>query len=244
MELNFSFNPNIYDFWKIYEAIRQYYPIGIDRGQGRGIYFEYSGIKKLEKILVDNIHDNKMYKKQWVNFTEKLGEELNLENIGTTFGQAPSYSSSLILERSQTNNCVHTKELHFSVSLIGDFFQIYGLDSTRVFEKDGEIGYSAVNVVTISPFQEYKKPFEYVEYKIKEKYPNHRIVPFRIGQGIINGLQVHYLDIETCSVNEALFNQFLNEEHISIPTRGDIFYGMEKWKKKNIDPKDYPQWEF
>ncbi|MEO1487605.1 MAG: hypothetical protein AAFU57_17850 [Bacteroidota bacterium] len=234
MKLNFLFNPDIYDFWKIYDAVKQYYPIGIDRGHGEGIYFDYPGIKKLEKILVDNIHDSQMYKEQWVDFTEKLAKELHLENVGTTFGQAPSYSSSLILERSRVNDCLYTKELHFSVSLIGDFFQIYGLDSTRVFEKDGQRGYSAVNAVTTSPFQEYGKPFEYVRNRLEEKYPNHLIVPYGIGRTIINGLQVHYLDNETCCVNTALFNQFLNVEDVQGSIRGDMYYGIEKWQKKDI----------
>jgi hypothetical protein len=232
MRLNFSFNSNEYDFWEIYEVIKNYYPIGINRGKGGGIYFEYSGIKELEKIVVENIHDNKNWNERWVDFTEDIGKELNQEIKGTTYGQAPSFSSSILLERNKTKNCQHTKELHFSVSLIGNFFQIYGLDTTKIMEKDENKGYSAVNVVTTSPYKEFKESFEFVENKLEEKYPNHRIIPFAFGQTILNGLQVRYLDDEVCSINMAIFNQFLSEETISRFTRGDRYYGIDKWRKK------------
>ena len=41
MKHNFSFSSHEYNFWEIYQAIMKYYPIGIDRGEGGGIYFEY-----------------------------------------------------------------------------------------------------------------------------------------------------------------------------------------------------------
>lgn len=231
MRHNFSFNSDVYDFWEIYEAIKKYYPIGLERGQGDGIYFEYSGIKELEKIVVENIHDDKNFNARWEDFAKEIGKELNQEIIGTTYGQAPSFSSSVILERNTLGNCFHTKELHFSVSLIGNFFQIYGIDTTRIMEKNGDYGYSVVNVVTTSPFEEFKSTFEFVEFKLEQKYPKHRIVPFFIGQSILPGLQVRYLNDEICSINMAIFNQFLSEDNITKCERGDRFYGMDKWKR-------------
>ena len=233
MKLNFSFNTSQYDLWEIYETIKKYYPIGLSHHEGKGIYFEYAGIKELEKIVVENIHDNKNWNERWVKFTEEIGKEINKEIIGTTYGQAPSFSSSVILERNQIENFHHQKELHFAVSLIGNFYQIYGFDITRILEKNRKGGYTSVNVVTTSPHEEFKLPFEFVEKKIKEKYPNHKIVPFSFGQLIIKGLQVRYLDDEECSVNQALFNQFLSEKNISVFTRGDKYYGIDKWKIKN-----------
>lgn len=232
MQLSFSFNCEEYDLWEIYETIKKYYPIGISREEGIGIYFEYSGIKELEKIIVENIHDDKKYNENWGAFTEELGIELNLKMEGTTYGQAPSFSSSIILESNKMGVCHHTKELHFSVSLIGNFFQIYGLDRTLIREINLSRGYSVINVVTTSPFEEFKETFEIVEKKIQEKYPTHRIIPFAFGQAIINGLQVRYVDAEICSINMALFNHFLSEENISKSTRGNKYYGIDKWKKQ------------
>lgn len=232
MEFNFSFNSNQYDFWELYETIKKYYPLGINRGENGGIYFEYWGIKELERIIIENVHNSKKYNENWGNFTKDLGIELNCEIEGTTYGQAPSLSSSIILESNRIANCLHTKELHFSVSLIGNFFQIYGLDKTSIIDINGNKGYSAVNVVTTSPFQEFKEPFEFVEKKLQEKYPNHRIIPFAFGQTILNGLQVRYLDNEICSVNMAIFNHFLSAENISKFERGDRYYGINNWRKK------------
>ncbi len=125
--------------------------------------------------------------------------------MGTRMGQAPSFSFSVILERKKEGKIIHTKELHFAVSLLGNFIQIHGFDSTVILDQKNQKGYSAINVVTTSPFEEFKESFEYIENKLNSRYPNHRLVPFAIGQGIINGLQVNHRDEEICSVSSALF---------------------------------------
>ena len=232
MTLPFSFNSDKYDLWEIYETIKKFYPIGIGKMDGGGIYLEYPGIKALEKIVIENIHDRKNYTERWVDFTKDLATKIDLGFVGTTFGQAPSFSASLVLSRNQVENCLHNKELHFSVSLIGNYFQIYGLDTTRIMEKDGDSGYSAVNVVTTSPFEEFKEAYDFVEHHIRTRYPNHRLVPFAFGQQIISGLQVRYLDNELCSANMAIFNGVLREENISEFARGDRYYGMDNWLKR------------
>ena len=231
MKHNFSFNSGKYDLWPIYEAIKSYYPIGITRGDEVGIYFEYPGIEELEKIVVDNIHDRKTLTKRWSNFTKAIGEEIGLEIVGTTYGQAPSFSSSLILQKNQTGTCLHNKELHFTVSLIGPFFQIYGLDSTWITQQDGHTAYPSGNVVTASPIDEYKEIFEFVEDKIRSQFTDYRFVPFGIGQNTITGLQVRYLDDKDCTIYQALFNHLLNDIYVTRFTKGNQYYGMKDWKK-------------
>lgn len=243
LQPNFSFNSSTHDLWDIYESIKKYYPIGLKKYEGKGIYYDYPGIKKLEKIVVENVHDGEKFHERWVGFTTEIGKELGKKIVGTTYGQAPSFSSSIILKRIDFENCIHRKELCFSVSLVGNFFQIYGLDSTLILDKEewvehSNIGmirksHSARSVVTISPFEEYKEAFEFVEEKLRSKYPEHRMIPFFYGQQRIQGLQVRYLDDENCSVNQALFNDFLNEQNISRSTRGNKFYGSdEDWAIK------------
>lgn len=233
MKQYFSFNSHTHDLWEIYEAIKKHYPIGIRKNEGRGIYGSYPGLKEYEKALVENIHDDNNYRTHWVRFTDEIGQEFGKEMQGTTYGQAPSFSAFMILEKHQFGDCIHSKELHFAVSLLGNFFQIYGVDATKILDKKAVYGraYSSINVITPSPHEEFKTPFEFVEKKIREKYPSYKIVPFNIGQGIIKGLEVRYLDDEDCSINKALFNWFLSEEIISGSTRGDIYYGMNDWKK-------------
>src|SRR5690606_5680575 len=158
----FSFNSHTHDLWEIYEAIKKHYPIGIRKNEGRGIYGSYPGLKEYEKALVINIHDDNNYRTHWVRFTDEIGQEFGKEMQGTTYGQAPSFSAFMILERHQFGDCIHSKELHFAVSLLGKFFQIYGVDVTRILDEKGGISYSCINVITPSPFQKFSASFEFV----------------------------------------------------------------------------------
>jgi|3_EtaG_2_1085321.scaffolds.fasta_scaffold23077_2 hypothetical protein len=237
----FSFNSHRFNLWEIYESIKNYYPIGVPRGEnGRGIFFEYAGVKKLEKLVMDNVHDEKNFNSRWTSYMHELEKKLNKEIIGTTYGQAPSFSSSVIVERNVMGNCSHLKELHFSLSLVGNFFSIYGLDSTRILdEKDSSSGYRAANVITGSPYKEFKKDFLILENSIRERFPNHKMVPFAFGQQIIDGLRVRYSDAEVCSVHMAIFNDFVQPKnnlrftqgYVVGHTRGDIYYGLDDWIK-------------
>lgn len=237
----FSFNSDLYDLWEIYDAIKSFYPLGIPRGEGGGVYFEYAGIKKLEQIVVENIHDENNFKNRWANYRNELAEKLEKEVIGKTYGQSPSFCSSVVLERNEIGNCTHLKELYFAVSLVGNFFSIYGLDSTLILEDQESFkGYQVANMVTTSPFKECEKVFSTVENSIRERYPTYKMVPFAFGQQIIDGLQVRYSDAEVCSIHMALFNDFVQprnnfkftQGHVVDYTRGDDYYGLEDWTIK------------
>ncbi len=55
------------------------------------------------------------------------------------------------------------------------------------------------------------------------------MVPVFYGQMFLSGLSVHYLDEEECTINQALFNDFLNKNQSSIQIRGEKFYGRNDW---------------
>ena len=237
----FSFNHHTHDLWEIYDSIKKYYPIGIPRGEGRGIFFEYPGIKRLEEIIIDNVHNKSNYKERWTEFTKEMRRILKMEITDTTFGQAPSFSAYAILEKNVISNCSHYKELHFAISLLGNFYSIYGIDRTVIHDPEGSLSkmYSSANVVTASPYREFKDAFETLESCIRERYPEHKLVPFAFGQTIMDGLRVRYSDAEVCSVNMALFNDFIQpinnfrftRGYIARSTRGDIYYGLDSWAK-------------
>lgn len=231
MNYNFSFNTKTHDFWPIYEAIKKYYPIGIQKGEeDRGIYHKYHGIELLEKIVVENIHNRENYERMWTSFEKHLSKRLNKRIEGTTMGQAPSLSSSITLTNTTNDdNCTHYKKIYFSVSLLGQFYQIYGTEETTI--QKGIYRYTATNVVITSPIEEFKALFESLEAEIQNKYPTYKIVPFKISQAIINGLEVRYLNDKNCSVNKALFNNYLDLFVLNGRTRGDTSYGYDKWKK-------------
>jgi len=233
MKSNFQFNTEKYNFWELYNTINKYYPIGVDRGWGRGIYFKYPGIQELENIVVENIHIKENFENRWESFAKPMGKKLNRMIMGMTYGQAPSFSSSVVFNDQKSQNISLQKKLHFSVSLIGKFYQIYGFDESFQSEIDENGSLVKCHRVTTSPLEEFEESFEIIEKMINDKFPGYRIVPYSIGQSIIKGLQVRYLDDEDCTINKALFNQFLSTERASLITRGNINYGIECWKINN-----------
>lgn len=163
------------------------------------------------------------------------------EVVGTTYGQAPSFSSYLILEKNEFQDGCNFKQLQFAVSFVGKFFTIYGLDLTAIYEKEGQYTktYFQSGIFTTSPFKEFKTDFVKLESLIRQKFYNYKMIPFAFGQKIINGLQVGYCDAEVCSVYMALFdatiqvgNNFGYTHGLTVKhTRGDIYYGLDDWVK-------------
>jgi hypothetical protein len=240
MKHSFAFDSNKYDFWPLYHAIQKYYPIGIKKHQEGSIYRQYRGIQELEKLLLEKTGPkNANYKKNWVSFIEQIGKALKKKAQGTTFGFAPSHSAYLILDSTGEGDRRNYKELHFAVSHLGQFYQVYGLEksvrSSVLMHEGEEVTWQTVNLkkIVVSPLGEYRPYFERVENYITEKYKGYRLVPFKIGQTFIDGLQILHLDNENCSINMALFNDFLGlgEQVAEIEPQGNLEYGMDYWKK-------------
>lgn len=239
MNKNFFFNYEEYDFWPLYDAIKKYYPIGIKKNQHFDIYRRYHGIQELEKTILKRLEGINPGYGSWKSFVKKLGDEIGKHTHGSTFGFVPSYSAYLSLESEGKDDKWKYKELCFSVSHLGKFYQVYGIEKSvrsSVIIHDGEeVPYQTVNVkkIVVSPLGEFKSYFEKVENYINDEYKGYRIVPFKIGQTIIEGLQILHLDNEKCSINMALFNDFLGlgEQVDEIKPSGDLSYGMESWKK-------------
>ncbi|KAB5490757.1 hypothetical protein [Flagellimonas hadalis] len=236
MDNSFSFNYDEYDFWPLYHSILRYYPIGIKKHQEFDIYRQYLGIQELEKLLNEKIVDKKTYEKNWGAFLKRVSAELGKSTQGTTFGFVPSYSGYLTLDSNGTGNRWNYKELHFAVSHLGKYFQVYGLEKSVLSYENDLIPYQIQNLkeIMVSPMGAYKDYFEKMENYITEEFKDYRLVPFSMGQTIINGLQILHLDKENCSINMALFNDFLGmgEQVNEMEAQGDLTYGMEHWKKQ------------
>ncbi|MDF4202620.1 hypothetical protein PXD56_06630 [Maribacter sp. SA7] len=240
MNKNFFFNYDEYDFWPLYDSIQKYYPIGIKKNQEFDIYRNYKGIQELENLLLDKIGpENTNYNKNWESFIERISKELGKKILGTIYGIVPSYSAFLSLETEGNEDRWKSKELHFSVSHLGKFYQVYGIEKSvrkSVIIGDGEeLSYQTENLtkIVVSPVGEYKNYFERIENYITEEFREYRLVPFKIGQTIIDGLQILHMDNEKCSINMALFNDFVGfgEQVDKVEPEGNLFYGMESWKK-------------
>jgi hypothetical protein len=222
------FNSEKFDFWKIYDAIKYFYPIGIKKDESK-MYFSYPGLKELEDIVVDNIHDNKHFIERWDNFTKGIEKEIGKEIIGTTYGQAPSFSSYVLLDTVSVDDLTRRKELHFFVSLVGPFYTVVGQDNTAV-KIDDFRSYRSISYLVISPEKEFEDPFKFLCDKIENRFKGFRFVPFEICKQTIEGLDVRYSDENLNSVFHALFN---NHVDLTIWRRiGNDYFKSEDWIKE------------
>ncbi len=230
----FSFHPSKHNFWPIYDAIKMYYPIGIKRS----IYFEYPGIKKLSDLVVENIHNSDNLYNIWGSFEKEISERFNIEVIGTTYGQAPSFSCDLIIEIVEVDQLKRIKKLSIAVSLIGKFFTIYGVDETIIIEKNENIfdfNFHSINVLTASPYREFETIFKDLKSMVEARFSDYKFVPFAINSMFIKGLQVRYLDKEECTIYNALFNHLLDTYDTRKLTRGNRHYGYDDWIIENYN---------
>lgn len=230
------FNPDKFDFWKIYDSIKEFYPIGIFKEEN-GLFFSYPGMKELEGIIVDNIHNDSHFKTRWDDLDNEIRERIEKPIVGTTYGQAPSFSSFIQLDRSKFGNVTRSKELHFFISLIGPYYSIVGQENFSVEIDDRN--FRSTNHLVVSPENEFAATFGLLCEKIESRFQNYRFVPFDICRQTIAGLNVRYSDNQINSIFNALFNN-----HIDLRTQilGDDFYKAEDWIKSDwVD--DGGEWE-
>src|SRR5688572_2019692 len=124
------FDAEKFDFWKIYETIRHFYPIGVENSDAK-FYRSYPGQIELDQLLSEKIHDQQHFQ-SWVSFTDNIAIHLQKEIIGTTNGQSPAYSSVVQLETNTTGNLTRNKEITFFVSILGPYYTIIGQDTNEV----------------------------------------------------------------------------------------------------------------
>src|SRR5258708_6871792 len=101
---NLTFNFEVFDFWPIYDTVKKYYPIGIpftDKEEDYTFFRSYPGIKELTKLVLDNVHNNKNFKERWKSFEKEIKIDFKKQVIGNTLGQAPSFNSHILIERTE-----------------------------------------------------------------------------------------------------------------------------------------------
>ncbi len=241
MDHNFSFRTDRYNFWPIYEAIKKYYPLGIEKRNG-GIYFTYPGIAELEKLIVENIHQKDNFQTRWEQKTENWSGELNHKIVGTTFGQEPSFSACVELSKDEFGDRIAEKRIHLAVSLIGPFYTLYATDTTALVERNPEIlkdkiesnrVYLQTHRIIISPCGEYAEIFKKLRVLIENDFKNYQFIPYSIHSAFLDGLQVTYRDEQKNRIYHALFNQHFDFNSM---IAGDQFeYGFDQWLIENPD---------
>ncbi len=231
----FNFNNDVFDFWPIFKTISNYYPIGISLDEN-SLYNRFPGSIERVDLIHENIHDNNNFKTKWKTFEKHVKINLKKKVVGATYGLAPSFSSEIILSQMNESGVLYSKELHFTVSLLGPYYTIYGLDSTAVQLRISDNidlpygSYMTHNAITVSPFAEFKVLFTKLKELIKERFPEYKFVPFEILQMSIHGLKVDHCRKENCRIFNALFNDNVDLDGIEWRCRGDRFYGFNEWK--------------
>ena len=233
-----------FDFTDILQTVERFYPIGINKyvsdlnsSGGKLLemnpeYFESEGIQALDRLILDNIHDQNRYQSCWLNFCEEISEVCQKEVRGTTFGNVPGLSAVTVLKEQKSDQSIERTELHFAVSLLNKYYQIFGKAVYNSIRHGKPFGPPSENLIT-SPLDEIIEIFVFVERKIQERFKDYRIIPFSIGMKSIKGLSVSYIDQENCIINQALFNNLTNSELNVNSIVGDINYGNHQWPIKS-----------
>ena len=230
------FNPDKYNFWPIYEVIKTYYPVGLDKEFN--LYFDCPGYASLIKLIEENVHDDENYQLRWNDFCNRLEKEIDKEIVGTTYGQLPCFSAYVLLDKKISDDLVRTKELYFFVSLLGSFFSIIGRDGSQI-EYGKDHSHWITNYVTVSPEKEYTEIFKILELRITERFQNYRLVPFEILKQKIEGLYTKWYTEKEMTIFNALFNNQINtESNIS----GNAMFGSDKWIREDYDPSIEGGW--
>jgi hypothetical protein len=232
----FYFNHEMYDFWPVYDSIKKYYPVGIPKDD-TGMYMNYPGLKNLEKVIIDNIHDENNFTNCWESFEKTVEYRTHKIVYGTTYGQTPCFSSYIELDQRSTDNLIRIKEVHFFVSLVGPFYTVLGHDRSEIHLEDDKI--YATNFLTISPEYEYQESFELICQSIEERFPGFRFIPHGIYSQQIEGLDVHYTGEKLNTIFNALFN---NQINLQARTIGKGYFKSEHWLVEGYDLDSDNKW--
>lgn len=211
---------------QVADTIKEYYPIDVDIQSSE--YNDYAGTKKIDALVSENMTNNKAFGQPWKSFLTELKQSTKKRVHNSSHAHEISFSGKVVLETYQDNSMRRIKKIQFAVSLIGPYYSICGIDETLIKDKmdDREFGYPAINVITISPYEEFEKEFTSLESQIKAQFPDHKFLPIDICLSFVKGLHLSY-NQEACTVYNALFNNSL-DQFTSNFFRGDVHYGYDK----------------
>ena len=231
----FAFNPDKYEFWEIYECISHFYPIGVSRDHSK-LYNSYPGMKKLEFLLMENIHNAENFKSRWGEFYAVIENKIKKPVVGTTYSQTPSFSFFVKLEKNVLNDLTHRKIIHVFVSLLGPFYTIIGQDTIKI--KAGDELCRSISHLTVSPLNEYTEIFNFLCEAIEKKFTHYRFVPFAICKQTINGLEIYDSNEPINTIFNALFNSQID---LNARIVGNEYFKDNQWIKKDYVDNG-PEW--
>jgi hypothetical protein len=241
MNNRFWFNEETYDFWPIYETIKKFYPLAGDHGDEDDYRDESPETLLRGNTIYESVYSRSHYSAKWKEFKKYLQKEVSKKIETSHFLSFPCFEGRLVLEQKACKDVKWTKELHFSICLLGPYYTIIGLDKTqiklereRIFSENQEPkwqNFSRAQAITVSPVFEYKEAFLLLQQKISSWFEGYKFVPYRI-----NMMKVDGLFSEVNSANESLkgtvFSALFNSTvEIDARVRGDEAYGYQEWRK-------------
>jgi hypothetical protein len=235
------FHSEKYDFWPVYESINKYYSTGVVNESNYELNNQdqsiYQGQKELTKVILDNIHDEKVYTSTWKEISLFIEEKTARAVESTTYGQAPCISGEIEIQRSSMPGLVRLKKLNYFISLLGPYYSIIGSDESII--SDNGTHY-VTNLLIASPVYDYEETYKLTESIFTEKLPGYRQIPFHLCKERINGLRVTYTESESTNyLFNALFNDHLD---LSITCVGDTLYGADKWIRPDYNASKEKGW--
>ncbi|WDF79842.1 hypothetical protein ACFGVS_11185 [Mucilaginibacter sp. AW1-7] len=205
-------------------SINQIYPVGLNKNTIE--YKQHPKIVLLMQNFENRTNNHKQYYQPWIIFLKKLRakSKKSIRNCSGPFDTC--FSGELILEEYEDMTFRRVKRLFFSVSQVADFFTVYGMDETFIKDKEmpSEPGYRSINVITESPYSEFKIEFNYLQTAIAEQYPGYKFVPIRVSLDLVKGLQTPYSYTDQCSIHSALFDASFELNPVRF-FRGEKYYG-------------------
>jgi hypothetical protein len=237
MKLHLSLtNPNNKLAAEIAAVIKEYYPIGLKANTDE--YSNHPAFVKLNNKIGEHMTNYNAYIKPWKSFLLNLpkGFKSKIHNHG--FAHDISYGGELTLEKYEDEKLIRKKKIIFSVSWLGPFYTIYGIDETVIKdERDGrDLFYHAINVITVSPYKEFESAFNYLRAAIEENFKDYKFVPFMMCSSSITDLENLFNPYyNKATVNNTIFSGILDRFDLSfIHPRGDRRYGFEQGSGNNV----------
>jgi len=213
-------------YQQIGATIKEYYPLGLERNSKE--YNEYPGIVKIEDKINYQMLNYNNYIKPWKSFLANLPRGYKSKVRDHSFAHEISFNGEMMLEQFENERVQIVKKLLFSVSGIGNYFNIHGIDETCLKLNDDETSfqrgvYNVINAVTISPYMEFQAPFYYIYDSIIKHFTGYNFISFSNCQIVVEGLQTPYSNMNECTVYNALFRDIYDYSPIS-NLRGNRFY--------------------
>ncbi|SJZ60417.1 hypothetical protein SAMN04488132_10389 [Sediminibacterium ginsengisoli] len=224
-----------FDFGEIQNAIQMCYPADAEKETTDSDHCPAS--QTLSTLIAEQFYDNGIFFTRWNNFTDQVAEITGLPLQGTTYGQAPSFSAFITLEKQVSGNFTRTKELHFFISIAGKFYTVIGKDNSALVVDQQH--FRSTTCMIISPVHEYATAFQQLTDAIEKEYSDYRFVPFEVYRQPLRGLTTGYADEAPQTVFEAIFDRSVLIPKYA-PGLGDAYYKSENWRSADyVDDGSY-----